>query len=62
MIRTGATRRLRERLKQGRMLTAPGAYDAMTAKLVERAGFEAVYMTGAGVSAHFGLPDYGLTT
>ena len=61
-MRTSATRRLRERLKQGRMLTAPGAYDGMTAKLVERAGFEAVYMTGAGVAAHFGLPDYGLTT
>jgi 2-methylisocitrate lyase-like PEP mutase family enzyme len=44
------------------MLVAPGAYDGLTAKLVERAGFEAVYMTGAGVAAHFGLPDYGLTT
>ncbi|GAB5373920.1 MAG: isocitrate lyase/PEP mutase family protein [Acuticoccus sp.] len=39
---------------------APGAYDALTAFLVERVGFPAVYMTGAGVSAALGLPDYGL--
>jgi 2-methylisocitrate lyase-like PEP mutase family enzyme len=52
---------LRAQLKKG-MLVAPGAYDGLTAKLVESAGFSAVYMTGAGVSASFGLPDYGLVT
>jgi len=40
---------------------APGAPDAMAAKLVERAGFEAVYMTGAGTAlVRAGLPDIGL--
>src|SRR3569623_1842885 len=57
-----ATSRLRDLLKSGRMIVAPGAYDAMTAMMIERAGFGAVYMTGAGVSARYGLPDYGLAT
>jgi 2-methylisocitrate lyase-like PEP mutase family enzyme len=60
--RTSQAQKLRERLKHGRMLVAPGAYDGMTARMVESAGFEAVYMTGAGVAASLGLPDYGLTT
>jgi 2-methylisocitrate lyase-like PEP mutase family enzyme len=42
------------------MVVAPGAYDSLTAKLVEQAGFPAVYMTGAGTSVSHGLPDYGL--
>ena len=42
---------------------APGAADAMTARLAERAGFEAVYMTGAGTAlTRAGLPDIGLLT
>lgn len=57
-----AARRLREQLASGRMIVAPGAYDGLTAKLVEKAGFGAVYMTGAGTAARLGLPDYGLTT
>ncbi len=41
-------------------LVIPGAYDAVSAKLVERAGFPAVYMTGYGTSAsRLGLPDLG---
>ena len=44
----------------GEMVVAPGCYDAMTAKLIERAGFAACYMTGAGTAAAHGLPDYGL--
>jgi 2-methylisocitrate lyase-like PEP mutase family enzyme len=46
----------------GEMVIAPGCYDAMTAKLIERAGFGACYMTGAGTAAAHGLPDYGLLT
>ncbi len=53
---------LRERLRQGGMLTAPGAYDCITARMVEQAGFSAVYMTGAGTAAALGYPDYGLVT
>jgi 2-methylisocitrate lyase-like PEP mutase family enzyme len=53
---------LRGMLQSGEMVVAPGAYDGATAMLVEKAGFNAVYMTGAGVSATYGLPDYGLLT
>ena len=45
------------------IVVAPGAYDALTARLVERAGFPAVYLSGAGVSyTHLGQPDLGLVT
>jgi 2-methylisocitrate lyase-like PEP mutase family enzyme len=56
------TTRLRQLLNAPDMLVAPGAYDGITARLIEQAGFSAVYMTGAGTSASFGLPDYGLLT
>lgn len=52
----------REQVKSGPMIVAPGAYDCITARLIEQAGFPAVYMTGAGTSAAHGLPDYGLLT
>ena len=54
------TARLRELLAGPDMLVAPGAYDGITARMIEQAGFAAVYMTGAGTSAAYGLPDYGL--
>lgn len=57
-----ASARLRELLARPEMLVAPGAYDGITARIIEQAGFAAVYMTGAGTSASFGLPDYGLLT
>jgi 2-methylisocitrate lyase-like PEP mutase family enzyme len=44
------------------LLIAPGAYDALTARLIEQAGFPLVYMTGAGTAAARGFPDYGLVT
>jgi len=54
---------LRRLIEQPGMLIVPGAYDCISARLIERAGFPAVYMTGAGVAAsRTGLPDYGLTT
>jgi 2-methylisocitrate lyase-like PEP mutase family enzyme len=54
---------LRALLGRGRPLLAPGAYDVLSARLVEQAGFEAVYMTGFGSSAsHLGRPDVGLMT
>jgi 2-methylisocitrate lyase-like PEP mutase family enzyme len=53
--------RLRRRLAEGPMIVAPGIYDAYGARFVEQAGFEAVYMTGNGVSACLlGRPDVGL--
>lgn len=58
-----STRRIRELFESGRMIVAPGAHDALTARLVSRAGFDAVYMTGYGQSAsHLGSPDVGLMT
>src|SRR5205814_5974202 len=44
------------------MIVAPGAYDGITAKLIQQAGFAAVYMTGAGTAATLGYPDFGLVT
>lgn len=57
------TNGLRARLASDRILIAPGAYDALTAKLVQVAGFEAVYMSGAGLSySLLGRRDLGLLT
>jgi 2-methylisocitrate lyase-like PEP mutase family enzyme len=54
---------LKEALAAGRIVQAPGAYDALSARLVERAGFPAVYMTGFGATAaRLGQPDIGLLT
>lgn len=55
-------RKLKDLLKGDRMVIAPGSYDCITAMLIEQAGFEAVYMTGAGTAASFGYPDFGLVT
>ena len=56
-------KKLRELLRQPGIIRAPGAYDAWSAKLVEMAGFPAVYLTGYGVSASLlGKPDIGLVT
>ena len=49
-------------LAGGEMITAPGVYDGLMARLVAQAGFRAAYMTGAGTAVSFGLPDYGLLT
>ncbi len=54
--------RLAAALASGRLLRFPGALNALSALLVERAGFEGVYVSGAVVSASLGLPDIGLTT
>lgn len=54
-------RRLRELLAGPEPVVAPGAYDALSARLVAQAGFQAVYMTGFGTSASLlGQPDIGL--
>ena len=53
-------KRLHELVLRKQGLVVPGAYDCVSAKLVERAGFHAVYMTGYGTSAsRLGLPDLG---
>lgn len=55
--------RFRESIESDGILVAPGAYDAASAKLVERAGAEVVYVSGSSVSTSVhGYPDVGLTT
>ncbi|MGB9042809.1 MAG: isocitrate lyase/PEP mutase family protein [Pseudolabrys sp.] len=54
--------RFRALMQQEQLIVAPGAYDGITARLIEAAGFPTVYMTGAGTAATFGYPDYGLLT
>ncbi len=44
-------KQLRELLRGDGLITAPGAYDCITARMIEQAGFSAVYMTGAGTAA-----------
>jgi len=57
------TTRLRELLRAPGIIVAPGAYDCLTAKLIEREGFPAVYMTGAGTAVtRLGKPDLGFAT
>src|SRR6202008_1946604 len=52
---------LRELLTRDEPVLAPGAYDALSARLIEAAGFPAVYMTGFGTAASYlGRPDVGL--
>ena len=54
---------LRRLLAGGEPVVAPGAYDALSARIIEEAGFPAVYMTGFGTSASLlGRPDIGLLT
>lgn len=59
----GGPRELRNLLARPETILAPGAFDALSARLIEAAGFPAVYMTGFGVAASLlGRPDVGLTT
>jgi 2-methylisocitrate lyase-like PEP mutase family enzyme len=55
--------KLRRLIEAGPIVMAPGAYDAISARLVQQAGFAAVYMTGFGATAsRIGMPDIGLLT
>jgi carboxyvinyl-carboxyphosphonate phosphorylmutase len=56
------TTRFRQRLAQPGLIVAPGAYDGLSAKLIEQAGFDVVYATGGGISRSCGYPDIGLLT
>ena len=52
----------RARLASGELVRMPGAFNPLNARLIERKGFEGVYISGAVLSADLGLPDIGLTT
>ena len=54
---------LKARLKRKSILVVPAAFDMVSAKIIGKAGFEALYLSGFGQSAsHLGLPDAGLMT
>ncbi|QDW61261.1 methylisocitrate lyase [Oerskovia sp. KBS0722] len=53
---------LRARLAAGELLQLPGAFNPLSARLIEDKGFDGVYISGAVISADLGLPDIGLTT
>lgn len=54
---------LRRRLEGGEAILAPGVFDMISARLADRKGFGALYMTGYGVAAsHLGVPDAGIAT
>ena len=59
---TEKRRAFRERLSSGELLRFPGAFNPLSARLIERKGFDGVYISGAVLSADLGLPDIGLTT
>ena len=53
--------RLRQLMEEG-VVIAPGVYNALFAKAVEKTGFNAIYITGFGTAARYGYPDVGLIT
>jgi 2,3-dimethylmalate lyase len=54
---------LAQRLKENRLLVAPGVFDMISLRIADRMGFEALYMTGYGtVASHLGLPDAGIAS
>lgn len=59
---TEKRRLFRERLATGEIMRFPGAFNPLSARLIEQKGFEGVYISGAVLSADLGLPDIGLTT
>jgi len=59
---TEKRRILRERLASGELLRFPGAFNPLSARMIEQKGFDGVYISGAVLSADLGLPDIGLTT
>jgi methylisocitrate lyase len=52
----------RARLATGELLRFPGAFNPLSANLIQEKGFEGVYISGAVIAADLGLPDIGLTT
>jgi len=53
---------LNQKLKSNKILRVPGAYNPLTAKIIEEIGYDAVYVSGAVMANDLGFPDIGLTT
>lgn len=58
-VQSELSERFRQRVHRGRLLL-PGAHDPLAALLARKAGFEALYLSGAAFSASMGMPDIGL--
>jgi 2-methylisocitrate lyase-like PEP mutase family enzyme len=56
----GAATKLRSQFASGRIAVAPGAFDGLSARLVEQAGFPAIYASGGAIARSAGIPDLGL--
>lgn len=60
-IRTQSpARRLRDHLRSGGLLIAPGVYDGLSARIAAAAGFDAIYASGGAIARGAGVPDLGL--
>ena len=57
-----AGQRFRDMIRAGEILGIPGTHNGLCALQAKRAGFKAVYLSGAAVSASMGLPDLGILT
>ena len=53
---------LNQKLKSNKILRVPGAYNPLTAKLIEEIGYDGIYVSGGVMSNDLGYPDIGLTT
>src|SRR5215475_7273628 len=60
MTAVRATTKFKSMLGAGQIVVAPGAYDGLSARLVEQAGFPAVYASGGAIARSAGVPDLGL--
>ena len=54
--------RLKETLSRGETIVAPGVFNPISAMLAKKHGFKAIYLSGAALTASYGLPDLGLIT
>jgi carboxyvinyl-carboxyphosphonate phosphorylmutase len=61
-LTTSSSRRFRELIAAPEILVLPGAWDALSALLIEQTGFHGVYVTGGGIARSSGVPDIGLIT
>jgi 2-methylisocitrate lyase-like PEP mutase family enzyme len=61
-VKRNAAEQLRQLLSRDGLIRAPSSVDGLSAKLIARSGFEAIHLTGSGVSRSMGYPDIGLVT
>jgi 2,3-dimethylmalate lyase len=63
MGKTKGSKRLKDLLRRDEFVLVPGCFNALSARLIEQAGFDAIYISGAGTASNYlGLPDIGLMT